>query len=207
MNANAVTRFNVIDKRYTSFYTDAYRKKASSESLHSMERSKTEKEFIQLLTDHQSKLFAYIYSQTSNSEAANEILQETCLVAWSKRQHFEMGTNFNAWSQSIAYFQIKAYRQKKYRDRLVFDEDIHERMKNTADSIAEEHDIRKEKLNKCISLLQEKYQNYVHKRYKDGLAVNQIAELENIPVNTITQAFFRIRQKLTECVKKVEVSS
>ena len=79
-------------------------------------------------------------------------------------------------------------------------------MKNTADSLEERRDIRKEKLNKCISFLQEKYQHYVKKRYRDGLAVNEIALQEDIPVNTITQAFFRIRQKLTECVKKVEVN-
>lgn len=203
MNAEILRNIELIDKSSESFYTGACKKNARAKSTYAMERSESEKQFIQLITDHQGKIFAYIYSQTANPEAANEILQETCLVLWNKREQFEMGTNFNAWSQSIAYFQIKAYRQKQYRDRLVFDDDINERIKNTADSIEEKRDIRKEKLNKCISLLQDKYQNYVHKRYRDGMAVNEIADQENIPVNTITQAFFRIRQKLTECVKKV----
>ena len=205
MSIETLVNINIIDNRKSSFYIAKHWPLSRAESTQSMDKSASEQQLINLITDYQSKLFAYIYSQTTDPDATREILQETNIVIWKKREQFEFGTNFNAWSQSIAYFQIKAYRQKKYRDRLVFDDEVMERMKDKATELEEKHDARKDKLTKCISQLKERYQNFVQRRYRDGISVNQIADEEGIPANTITQALFRVRQKLIECVKKVDV--
>ncbi|MCM8535024.1 MAG: sigma-70 family RNA polymerase sigma factor [Lentisphaeraceae bacterium] len=170
-----------------------------------MESSDNEKQFIDLVTQYQGKLFGYIYSQMANPEATREILQETNIVIWKKREQFEFGTSFNAWSKSIAHFQMMAYKQKRRRDRLVFDDEVLERLDKESDRVEEVYDIRKEKLNRCISQLKEKYQNFVTKRYRDGTSVNQIADEEGVPANTVTQALFRVRQKLIDCVKSIEI--
>ena len=197
----------IIDKRTSSFYiAGAYQEPRTLEEKASMEETGTDSQIIDLITQYQSKLFAYIYSQTTDPEATQEILQETNIVIWRKREQFEFGTSFNAWSQSIAYFQIKAFRQKRRRDRLVFDDEVMDRMSDKAEELEEKHDIRKEKLKVCIEKLKERYRHIVKKRYQDGISVNRIAEEEGIPANTVTQSLFRVRQKLIECVKKVKVA-
>ena len=207
MDTITFTSLTFIDKGKASFYNSSSSNQAmGSESTQSMERTANEKDFINLLTEYQGKVFGYIYSQTADPDATNEILQETCLVLWKKRDQFEPGTNFKAWAKSIAYFQIKAHKQKKFRDRLVFDDQVMERIDKQADKLEERRDIRKDKLTSCISQLQEKYRNFVTKRYQEGISVNDIATQEGIPANTVTQALFRVRQKLIECVKTVDVA-
>ena len=88
---------------------------------------------------------------------------------------------------------------------MVFDDEVMDRMSDKAEELEEKHDIRKEKLKVCITKLKDRYQHIVKKRYQDGISVNRIAEEEGIPANTVTQALFRVRQKLIECVKKVTV--
>lgn len=201
-----MVNYGIIDKRTSSFYiAGAHQEPLTIEKKKFMDESGTDSQIIDLMTEYQSKLFAYIYSQTTDPEATQEILQETNIVIWKKREQFEFGTSFNAWSQSIAYFQIKAFRQKRRRDRLVFDDEVMDRMSDKAEELEEKYDIRKEKLKVCIGKLKERYRHIVKKRYQDGISVNRIAEEEGIPANTVTQSLFRVRQKLIECVKKVKV--
>ena len=76
-------------------------------------------DFETLIETHQSALRGFILSLVADCSAAEDILQETNLVAWRKAADFESGSNFRAWAFRIAHFQILSYRQKVSRDRLV----------------------------------------------------------------------------------------
>ena len=81
-------------------------------------------EFVQLLTTHQSRMFAYILSLLGNRTQAKDVMQETNSVLWLKAHEFKLGTNFGAWMFKVAYFQVMAHRRRLTRDRLVFDDDF-----------------------------------------------------------------------------------
>jgi len=81
-------------------------------------------EFVQLLTSHQSRLYAYVLSLLGDRTQADDVLQETNSVLWRKANEFELGTNFGAWMLKVAYFQVMAHRRRLTRDRLVFDDDF-----------------------------------------------------------------------------------
>lgn len=54
-------------------------------------------EFVQLFSRSQRRLFLHILAQVSNPADAEEILQDTNVVIWSKFEQFQQGTNFIAW--------------------------------------------------------------------------------------------------------------
>ena len=81
-------------------------------------------EFVQLFTHHQRRLFLYILSQVSSPVEAEEILQETNVVIWSKFAKFQPGTNFLAWVSQIANFEVMKYRTRRRREKLVFSDDF-----------------------------------------------------------------------------------
>ena len=81
-------------------------------------------EFVTLLTNSQSRLYAYILSLTGDREQAQEVLQETNLVLWEKVATFEIGSNFIAWSFRTAYYQVLAQRKRISRNRIVFDDEL-----------------------------------------------------------------------------------
>ncbi len=80
--------------------------------------------FIRSLTDHQSGLFVYLVSLLGDVHEARNILQETNLVLWRRSSEFADGTDFGAWSRTIAHYQLLAYLRDKKRDRHVFDVEL-----------------------------------------------------------------------------------
>lgn len=67
-------------------------------------------EFLQLLTSHQSRIYAYILSLVFDRTQADDLLQETNAVLWRKAEEFETGTNFVAWAFQIAYYEVMQQR-------------------------------------------------------------------------------------------------
>lgn len=80
--------------------------------------------FVQLMTEHQGRLYAYVLSLLGDPDQANDVLQEANLVLWRNAGEFQMGSNFRAWAFRIAHFQVMAHRQRQLRDRLVFDDEL-----------------------------------------------------------------------------------
>ena len=89
-------------------------------------------EFVQLFTHHQRRLFLYILSQVPNPIEAEEVLQETNVVIWSKFSQFREGTNFLAWVSQIANFEVMKYRTRKKRSRLHFSDEFLETVSREA---------------------------------------------------------------------------
>jgi len=86
--------------------------------------SRDSNQFVRLMTEHQGRLFAYIFSLLGNTDAANDVLQEVNVVLWRDSREFRPGSNFKAWAFRVAHFQVMAWRQRQIRDRLVFEDDL-----------------------------------------------------------------------------------
>lgn len=159
-------------------------------------------EFVQLLTSHQSRLYAYVLSLLGNRTQAEDVMQETNAVLWRKAHEFKLGTNFAAWMFKVAYFQVMAQRRKLTRDRLVFDNDF---LQDVAEDMEQQCGRQEEKqrlLSECIGKLNERYQELIRRRYTEGATLKSIASQSGQSENSIKQALFRARAVLIECVKR-----
>ena len=67
--------------------------------------SESRKQLVALLTQHQRRIFAYIYTLVPNRTDAEDILQETSLIICEKFHDFKPGTDFVAWACQIAYWR------------------------------------------------------------------------------------------------------
>jgi len=160
-------------------------------------------EFINLMTDFQGRLYGFILSLVADPDAANDILQDTNLVLWNKAHEFSIGTSFKSWSFRVASFQVMAYRQSKMREVLVFNDELIKNIISEQNDRADEYLLKKDKLNNCISQLPERQRALIQKRYGFGTSVMQIAEELKSTANSITQALFRARTNLVQCVKSL----
>jgi RNA polymerase sigma-70 factor (ECF subfamily) len=70
------------------------------------------RELVGLLSRHQRKIFAYLYTLVPNRADADDLLQETCLTIYEKFDEFEDGTDFVAWANRIAWWKVRQSRQK-----------------------------------------------------------------------------------------------
>ena len=157
---------------------------------------------MQLLTGEQRRLYGYVLSLVADAVAADDILQQTNLVALQKADEFEVGTNFNAWSSKIAYFQVLAYLKTRSREKLKFEPELVARI---SDAVVQRQPVLDERLTAlrgCVRKLSKVDQDLIHQRYKQGVDVPKLAEAVNRSRQAIRQALYRIRGSLMQCIQK-----
>ena len=80
--------------------------------------------FVTRVNAAQQGLYAYILTMVPHAEDARDVLSETNLALWRKREQYESGRDFWPWACRFAQLQVMAYRKRRQRDRLVFKEEL-----------------------------------------------------------------------------------
>ena len=159
-------------------------------------------DFVELMTQHQGRLYGYVLSLSGDPDAANDVLQDANIVLWKQSSQFELGSNFKAWAFRIAHFQYMAYRQKRLRDRVLFSDDLLSALATEAKEIDERHEQRAIALQRCLELMPPRSREAIRLRYADELNVGEMAHKLHRNANAIYQILFRARRWLIECVQK-----
>ena len=156
------------------------------------------KELVLLMTQHQRRIFGYIYTLVPDRHAAEDLLQETSLVICEKFSEFRSGTDFVAWGCQIAWWQVRASRTKFARSKVVFDETVMESVAHTAAELAPEQDARHEALAHCLQKLNPRDRELVMVRYESG--VEEAAQRTGRSIVAAYKALNRLRRLLHDCV-------
>jgi len=155
-----------------------------------------------LMTQHQRRIFSYIYTLVPNRHNAEDILQETSLVICEKFADFEQGTDFVAWACQIAYWEVRRARQKFARSKVVFDQDVVDAIAETSGVMAEEVSQRHEALAQCLQKLHPRDRELVLTRYEPGSGVEEAAQRSGRSLEAAYKALGRIRKLLLDCVSQ-----
>lgn len=162
-----------------------------------------QREFISLITQYQPSLRAYIISLMPGLPGASDVLQETNLVLWDKREQFKVGTNFIAWSYTIARFQVKSHRRKILKNNQQFntlDEDLAMDLAEFATVDVVENEKRIKALEDCVKSLRKQDQELLTHRYKQGGSLQDYADTIGRSTSALSVTLHRIRQKLRLCI-------
>ena len=166
-----------------------------------MKKVVTEK-FITELTSSQMALHAYILFLVGAIDDAKDILQETNLVLWREASTYDDSRPFLPWAKRIAYFQVKTWRTKKNRSKLVFDDELLEKIAVFAD---EEPDmnVMLSALERCFQKLNASQKAIVTSRYTREKSVKSIAGALRCTAASVSMLLLRVRDKLGRCVEKI----
>lgn len=162
----------------------------------------TTEQFIQSLTESQTRLYGYIYSLLGSRQAAEEVLQECNLVLWRKHTEFREGSEFIPWAFGIARFQVLAYlRDEKRRQTRFLDEDLSELLHEEVAAQAGQLEELRVALRICVGKLALSSRDLVERRYLRKLEIQAIAEETNRKLSAVKVALMRIRQRLRRCIE------
>jgi RNA polymerase sigma-70 factor (ECF subfamily) len=159
-----------------------------------------QKELMLLMTQHQRRIFGYIYTLIPDRHAAEDILQETSLVICEKFSTFRTGTDFVAWACQVAYWEVRRARQKFARSKVVFDDTVLEAVSQTAVEMVPELDERHEALQGCLQKLHPRDREFILQRYERGHGVEEAAKNCGRSMFAAYKALARIRKLLLDCV-------
>ena len=158
------------------------------------------RELVGLLSRHQRKIFAYIYTLVPNRTDADDLLQETCLTIYEKFGEFEQGTDFVAWANRIAWWKVRQSKQKFARSKVIFDEAVMESVSRTAIELTPELDQRHEALEHCLAKLNDRDRTMLLTRYERGHGVSEAAAQSGRSLDAAYKALARLRTLLFDCV-------
>ncbi|WP_425399874.1 sigma-70 family RNA polymerase sigma factor [Aeoliella sp.] len=165
-------------------------------------------DYVQAMIGMQSRLHAFLLTLLADSQAADDVLQETNLILCRKSDDFAEGTDFQAWAFQIARYQCMAYWQLRQRDRLVFDQETLESFALEVEKKLADTDRRAIELRKCLETLPENQRVLIEKRYSGKkFAVKAIAEALGRTELSVSQTLHRVRGKLLQCVEARIASS
>ncbi len=155
---------------------------------------------VVLLTQHQRRIFSYIYALVPDRYDAEDLLQETNVVICDKFDEFKEGTDFVAWACQIAYWRIRYSRQKFARSKVIYQQEIVDALARTAATMQEELDDRHEALAHCLHKLHPRDRELVLTRYEPGCGVPEAARRSGRSLDAAYKALARIRKLLSDCV-------
>lgn len=155
---------------------------------------------VQYLTSSQDALRAYIFRHVLSLSDTDDILQETNIVIWKKRNEWDANSVFLKWAYRIAYFQSKAFMRDKGRMSRRFISD--EVLELVAVEEPEKKEDITENLSSCLEALPKEQFRLLQLRYWNNISVQCISEEEGVSSNVISQKLRRIRLQLMNCLRK-----
>jgi len=160
-----------------------------------------QKEFVALITRYQAALRGFIISLMPGVTGASDVLQETNLVLWEKRQGFEPGTNFRAWAFAIARLQVKVHLRKlRRRGNLLLPEKLLEELAEECAAEPEETEARMRALGECLGRLRDEDRALIEHRYASGAPLADFAVRIGRPVESLRVSLHRLRAALKKCI-------
>jgi RNA polymerase sigma-70 factor (ECF subfamily) len=159
-------------------------------------------DFGKLLIQHQQRIYGFIRSMVSRRADAEDLLQETASVLWQKFSEFRPGSNFLAWSLTVARNQVLYFYRRSKRDVLWLSEDCLDAL--AAETLAQSSKLGgvEDALAGCLEKLHPSDRRLLAARYQDECSPKSLADRLGRPLKTIYSALSRLRQSLTDCVQR-----
>lgn len=159
-------------------------------------------QFNNALLGLSNKLHYYALSLTSDSERADDLLQETFLKALTYRDKFTQNTNFKAWIYTIMKNTFINDYRRNIKTKNTFDATNNEFHLNfSKDRIypAPDSFYSSKEINKSINALEDDYK-IPFTMFLEGYKYKEIAEELDLPLGTVKSRIFFTRKKLEKAL-------
>ena len=155
----------------------------------------------EIYNEYASTVYKYILCICKNPQLAEEITQETFVIAIKKIHQFRGECKISVWLCQIAKHLLYKHYKKENNlkeislntfEDLKIDECIEERLEEKENKI---------KLYKIIQMLDEKTRGVIYLRIQGDLSFKEIGEILNKSESWARVTFFRGKQKIKEELK------
>ena len=160
---------------------------------------------------HKKRIFNYINSKIKDVDVSNDILQETFIKVFKvlkNGKYVEKG-KFLSWVLRISHNLVMDYYRNKKRSKIIFEKDLNCLIANMncgfeqkQKKMLSDETIRKV-LSKMIDKLPHEQKEIVNLRFFQNYSFREIAEINNISINT---ALGRVRYSIINLKNEMKKS-
>jgi RNA polymerase sigma-70 factor, ECF subfamily len=155
--------------------------------------------FEDVIAPHLPMLLAYSRAICNDHHTAEDVVQETALIASRNLHNLFEEADFAGWLKAIARRQALAMRRKSARLQPVIESAIEKAYENPAPTATHPE---RAALTECLELLSDRAGQIVRAHYFDGAAISEMATSFKLNPNTLKTILLRARQALENCVQR-----
>ena len=165
-------------------------------------------EFVGLLARHDNAIRRFVRSLLPSNEGVDDILQETALECWKKFGEFSpqcnaaVGDEFARWACVIARFKAMSWQRDRSRDRLVFRENVIERLATKSLEHIDLYTEERSAVERCLEKMDNEQRSLVLSVYSPGKSVVSIAAQSGEKTRRLYGKLNALRKQLLDCVKQ-----
>ncbi len=162
------------------------------------------KAFLRQFSGSQRRILSFIQIFVPNSNEAEEILQETSTILWSKWSEFDASKDFLKWACGIARYEVFAYFRQKGRRCLLSDSvlnEIGEVAMHQIETQQRDQEIQ-QALSTCLESLNPEDQELMSERYRNEVSVDNLATQRSVSGRAIYKHLTRVREQLKRCIER-----
>lgn len=156
-----------------------------------------------LVQRYESSVRACLRVRLNTPHEAEDLAQETFILAYDKLNDFHSDSSFGAWLRGIAINLLRNY-QRKHKAlsvggaaelELLINQQIEQDFSDEDESILLSH------LKICLKKLDDKMRTLLTEHYTLGYSLTELCRKYSDKHSTMTMRMYRIKQKLKSCVE------
>jgi RNA polymerase sigma-70 factor (ECF subfamily) len=163
------------------------------------------KPFEILAAEYRPMILSYLRAVLDDGHLAEDLTQETFLVAQRKIESFDTSRNFGAWLRGIARNNVLQDRRTAARHPLVVDSDIVEGMEQVYDMFDDAPgpwQSRTRRVRDCIGQLNDSLRSAFVAVYGREESIREAAARMGISFAAVAKRLSRARELIRECVER-----
>jgi len=162
--------------------------------------------FRELYCAFSRKLYAYVLRQLSDTAQAEEIVADTLYEVWKAPTRFRGESQFSTWLIGIARNKVLMHWRGRKPDADHDDvADLAEQLASDAPGAFElmAQAQRSDGVRGCVDKLKADFRECIHLVFFEGMALADVARIQQIPEGTVKTRLFHARQKLKQCLQRM----
>lgn len=169
-------------------------------------QSRNSQAFDELMRLYSPELYNFILRMVSNTEDAQDLLQDTFVKVWEKSYQFQGNSSVKTWIYRIAINLSYSHLKRKQRWSFSFLDDIKELISSSDPEKDVERNFQSGLLEKSLVLLTPRQRSVVIARVYKDLPYAQISEAIGCTVNA-AKVHFHEGKKRIEAFMKAQVGN
>lgn len=157
------------------------------------------KAFEQLVFRYEKPIFCYIQKFIVQKENAEDLAQETFIKIYRSLKTFDPEYKFKTWIYTVATNTVYDWLRKAKKNKELF---IIDDPDNSFETIDESNAYKlledKELVDNALKNIKPVYQSVLVLFYRDGLQYEEIADVLQVPINTVKTYMYRAKKALSE---------
>lgn len=169
---------------------------------HSPRDARREAETAFAIASLRLPLRGYLHTLVPDQAACEDLVQETLLFLWERRDGADESTPLRAWAFKVAWFKAMAWHRDHRRDRLVyFSDDMLQQIAPVAETISHTAENRLEALRHCLAGLPAEDLALLRLKYVDRGSLTRHAGARGWKPNRVQKTLSRLRLALRHCIQ------